>query len=90
MKSISSESIDYEKRATRWLWAGQAVVLATAVYYFAESGDGDDPFPVFIGGLIVGSGLKFRAQYLHNKAAESFNRDMKLKFTPALTYNLEF
>lgn len=90
MTSISPASIDYEKRGTRWLWAGQAVVLAASVYYFANVVDWEDSFPVFIGGLLVGSGLRFRAHYLHNKAIETYNRDMKGKFTPALTYNLEF
>lgn len=90
MTSISPASIDYEKRGSRWLWAGHAVVLAAAVYYFANVVESEDSFPIFIGGIIVGTGFKFRAHYLHNQAIESFNRDLKQKFTPALTYNFEF
>lgn len=90
MRSISPEAIDYERRGTRWLWGGRAVVLAATVYYFANVVEWEDSLPIFIGGIIVGTGFRFRAQYFHNRAIESFNRDMKQKFTPALTYNFEF
>ena len=90
MSNVSAESVKYEKRAKPWHWTAQGLVLAAVVYYFADLEDWKNRLPVLLGTGVISTGFNLRATYLHNRAIETYNRDMKGKFTPALTYNLEF
>jgi hypothetical protein len=70
--------------------AAKLVILGAVVYYFSTIDENENKFPMHAVIALAGAGVAIRAQGLHNKAAETYNRDLKQRFSPALTYNWNF
>jgi hypothetical protein len=89
-ESVSPEAAKLEDRSRNWMLGARIVILGAVVYYFSTIDENENKFPMHAVIALAGAGVAIRAQGLHNKAAETYNRDLKQRFSPALTYNWNF
>ncbi len=91
MRAVSPESLELEKKAMTWEYVRLGVLGAGLVYIFADRGDWEESDWAAFGGILaVSAGIGFYGGSLHKDAIDRYNRDLKEKFTPGLSYNFTY